>query len=88
MFKLDRTIHKNVKMPPRMTPTGSLAGIVYAMEVGDMVYANEREVRAIRQLAYTIARRNHLKGEPPFRIATRHTKEPEGDRDYMIWRVK
>ena len=86
-FELDRKIYKNKPIPPKRTLTSTLAFLLDSMEIGDMIYANEREVRALRTLAYNRDHRSVLKGGPPFRIATRKTDEPNGDKNFMVWRT-
>ncbi len=65
-------------MPQVRTHTSELVKIMDQMKVGDMIYATDKEVAALRAIAY---RRG-------YKIATRACKNSKTEFKRMVWRTK
>lgn len=80
-----RKIYTDVPMPQVRTHTSELVKMIDQMKVGDMIYATDKEVVALRAIAY---RRGYKIATRAFKDKRPMEKGTKTKFTRMVWRIK
>lgn len=80
-----RKIYTDVPMPQVRTHTSELVKMMDQMKVGDMIYATDKEVVALRAIAY---RRGYKIATRAFKDKRPMEKGTKSKFTRMVWRTK